>query len=230
MSLPEVDATRVSLTGISWGGVLTLLVSALDQRYRCAIPVYGSGYLTEEENCLCATYSPEDPRLQRWIELWDPKHILPAITMPTLFLTDAEDMAFPIPAWQRSTDEVSGPVYRSMRIRFPHGHQPCWPSKTIPDFIQACYNGAPLPQFSALSLANGVLSCKIDLAGRTPASAQLCFTRAWGYWADTVWGDYPVEVKDGCLSYKLPPYTRAAFFALKDEHGSTWSSPVWLRG
>ena len=42
---PAVDAARIGLTGISWGGYLTCLVSGVDERYRFACPVYGCGFL-----------------------------------------------------------------------------------------------------------------------------------------------------------------------------------------
>ena len=38
-SLPEVDADRIGVTGISWGGYLTCLVAGVDERFRCAVPV-----------------------------------------------------------------------------------------------------------------------------------------------------------------------------------------------
>ena len=47
-SFPEVDPKRVGVTGISWGGYLTCIVSGVDSRFRCAVPVYGCGFLGED--------------------------------------------------------------------------------------------------------------------------------------------------------------------------------------
>src|SRR5262249_55463954 len=44
-ALPEVDAERLGITGISWGGYLTCLVAGLDDRLKVAVPVYGCGFL-----------------------------------------------------------------------------------------------------------------------------------------------------------------------------------------
>lgn len=45
-SHPLVDPDRIGLSGISWGGWLTCVVSGVDERYRFAAPVYGCG-------CVC---------------------------------------------------------------------------------------------------------------------------------------------------------------------------------
>ena len=44
-SYPEVDASRIGVTGISWGGYLTCIVAGIDDRLKCAVPVYGCGFL-----------------------------------------------------------------------------------------------------------------------------------------------------------------------------------------
>lgn len=41
-SLPNVDTERIGVTGISWGGYLTCIVAGLDDRFKAAVPVYGS--------------------------------------------------------------------------------------------------------------------------------------------------------------------------------------------
>jgi len=46
-SLPEVDNTKIGITGISWGGNITTIAITHDPRFAFAVPVYGSGYLKE---------------------------------------------------------------------------------------------------------------------------------------------------------------------------------------
>lgn len=46
-SLPEVDNEKIGITGISWGGNITSLVIGYDTRFAFAVPVYGSGYLSD---------------------------------------------------------------------------------------------------------------------------------------------------------------------------------------
>lgn len=49
-SMPEVDAEKVGLMGISWGGVITSTVMGIDDRFAFAIPTYGCGNLSEAGN------------------------------------------------------------------------------------------------------------------------------------------------------------------------------------
>ena len=44
-SFPEIDTSRIGLTGISWGGYLTEIVASVDTRFRFGAPVYGCGFL-----------------------------------------------------------------------------------------------------------------------------------------------------------------------------------------
>ena len=46
-SLPEVDADRTGLTGISWGGIIAEIVAGVDGRLKFIVPVYASGFLGE---------------------------------------------------------------------------------------------------------------------------------------------------------------------------------------
>jgi hypothetical protein len=49
-SLPEVDADKVGVMGISWGGVITSTVIGIDERFAFAIPMYGCGELFKAAN------------------------------------------------------------------------------------------------------------------------------------------------------------------------------------
>ena len=54
-SFPEIDAKRIGVTGISWGGYLTDIVSGVDPRFRFAVPVYGCGFLGEDSAWLAVS-------------------------------------------------------------------------------------------------------------------------------------------------------------------------------
>ncbi len=43
-SLPEVDASRIGITGVSYGSVITMKAIGVDNRFSFAAPVYGGGY------------------------------------------------------------------------------------------------------------------------------------------------------------------------------------------
>lgn len=43
-SLPEVDASKIGITGVSYGSVITMKAIGVDNRFSFAAPVYGGGY------------------------------------------------------------------------------------------------------------------------------------------------------------------------------------------
>lgn len=43
----HIDDERIGITGISWGGVITSITIGYDERFKFAIPIYGSGYQRE---------------------------------------------------------------------------------------------------------------------------------------------------------------------------------------
>ncbi|MCF0234624.1 MAG: alpha/beta fold hydrolase [Thermoguttaceae bacterium] len=96
-SLTSVDADRVGVTGISWGGYLTALVAGVDDRFKVAVPVYGCGALTElgfvAEQYQAAFTADE---LKLWREYFEPNTYLPLVKCRVLFVDGTSDFAFPL--------------------------------------------------------------------------------------------------------------------------------------
>src|SRR6185436_20794205 len=102
-SLPEVDAKRVGITGISWGGYLTCIVAGIDSRFKVAVPVYGCGFLGENscwKDTSLAAMTPEAREL--WLRLFDPSHYLANVRYPMLFVNGTTDFAYPLDSYQKS--------------------------------------------------------------------------------------------------------------------------------
>ena len=59
-SRPEVDSSRIGITGISWGGYLTCIVAGIDDRLKVAVPVYGCGFLHEDSAWLPTIRQDDD--------------------------------------------------------------------------------------------------------------------------------------------------------------------------
>src|SRR6185369_6995118 len=108
LSLPDVDAERTGLTGISWGGYLTCIVAGIDPRFKVAVPVYGCGFLGEnsywKSNSLAAM-TPASREL--WLKLFDPGAYLAGVHRPILFVNGTTDFAYPLDSYQKSYRLVS---------------------------------------------------------------------------------------------------------------------------
>ncbi|WP_315854359.1 prolyl oligopeptidase family serine peptidase [Rubripirellula lacrimiformis] len=80
-SLPEVDADRVGVMGISWGGIITSTVMGIDNRFAFAIPTYGCGSLSDAGNQYGRALG-DNPIYQ---QVWDPMVRMDKASMPSLW-------------------------------------------------------------------------------------------------------------------------------------------------
>ena len=111
---PRVDADRVGITGISWGGIITCIVVGYDDRYAFAMPVYGSVGL----NGSSATFSSFPSQLAQ--ETWDTVEPLKASTTPMLFLNSNRDEAFALDATAKSFKAAQN-GFMTIKNNYNHG-------------------------------------------------------------------------------------------------------------
>lgn len=202
-SFPEVDAGRVGVTGISWGGYLTCLTAGVDPRFRLAVPVYGCGYLADDSAWLARFAEMGPEKAARWTAWWDPASWLPRAEMPMLWVNGTNDFAYPPGSWQRSYRLPKGPRTLCLRVRMPHGHGPAGENpEEIRAFADAIL-GAAVPS-SAPGLptvtGQGTVGDRTWLSwrgGRPIRSAELCFTLASGRWQDRLWETAPATIEAG---------------------------------
>ena len=119
---PEVDAGRVGVCGISWGGIITSTVVGIDSRFAFGIPIYGCGALDRAaENYMRAL---RDNPLYR--EVWEPLLRLPRATMPLLWLTGPRDAHFPVDVQQASYRAAPGQRMVCIPFDMRHSHPAGW--------------------------------------------------------------------------------------------------------
>ncbi|MEI8019085.1 MAG: acetylxylan esterase, partial [Schlesneria sp.] len=123
-SYPEIDADRIGVTGISWGGYLTCVVAGIDQRFKFAAPVYGCGFLGENSAWLPAFEKLGADQAGLWLRQWDPSAYLPQAKMPILWVNGTNDFAYPMDSWKKSYLLPTGQRDLCLRVRMPHGHGP----------------------------------------------------------------------------------------------------------
>ncbi|MGW8255911.1 MAG: alpha/beta hydrolase family protein, partial [Thermoguttaceae bacterium] len=121
-SLPQVDPERIGVTGISWGGYLTCIVSGVDSRFRFAVPVYGCGFLGDNSLWIPTLQKMGPEKSARWLGWWDPSVWLRQTKMTMLWVTGTNDFAYPMDSLQKSYRLTQGPHTLCLRVRMPHGH------------------------------------------------------------------------------------------------------------
>lgn len=224
-SLPEVDPERIGITGISWGGFLTCIANGVDSRFAVSAPVYGCGYLKNLSRWSNPTADPI-PELDSFLEIWDPKHYLPQIKNPVLFVSDPTDPAYYQPAWMQSTLLPAGQVYRASLPGIGHSHtdgmQP-----VIDRFFEVRLRNRTqnFPELQAGYLKDRLFHCSWQKDQAVKAS--LIYTADVGTAPDRNWQtrELPLPEHDTKLETPLPENTRSAFINVTFRSQVTLSTP-----
>ena len=228
-SLPNVDADRIGVTGISWGGYLTCLVVGVDTRFRCAVPVYGCGFLGDNSAWLPAFERLGKEKTQKWLDQWDPSVYLRRETkVPMLWVNGTNDFAYPMDSWLRSA-ELHDPSTLCLRIRMPHGHGPAGENpEEIHVFMNSILKGGkPFATFVE-GLGEGphkMVRYKSDVR---IVKAELCFTRDSGKWQDRNWESIPAGLSAETAHADLPRGATVWFFNLFDERDCVVTADVLI--
>ncbi len=221
-SFPEVDATRIGVTGISWGGYLTCITSAVDTRFRFAAPVYGCGFLGENSTWLGTFEKMGAEKSATWLAWWDPSHYLKRTEMPVLWVNGSNDFAYPMDSWQKSYRATRGPDTLCLRVRMPHGHGGAGENPAeIHTFAESLFNGgAPLTKI--LKQGRDGKNAWATFESKSPiAKVELNFTRDTGKWQQRKWETLPavLDAKAGRASATLPEGVTVYYLNLIDERG-----------
>lgn len=229
-SFPEIDTRRVGVTGISWGGYLTSIVSGVDPRFRFAAPVYGCGFLGEDSAWLPQFAKLGAGRAARWLSLWDPSQYLSRARMPMLWVNGTNDFAYPLGSWRRSYRLTQGKRTLAVRIRMKHSH----PDGALPEEIHVFANamlrgGAPFARVDGAPA--GTMLRYRDRGARRIVKAELAFTRDSGKWQERKWESAPAQLDTARrqVAAQVPEGARAYYWNLFDADGLVVSSEHFER-
>ena len=226
---PGVDAERIGLTGLSWGGFLTCLTASVDARFKFAAPVYGCAYYDTFDNAAGRRKTYGEADWNEWLRLWDPKHYVPEIRMPVLWLSGTNDAHFPYGSLRRTFDLVKTPLDIAIRLRMNHsqtsGAEPAEIWAYADSFLRG---GKKLPKVSRPTEQGGLAEVRFETgaAFRAPTAVELNYTCADGKWVDRKWEKSAAtfDVESGMASAPLPKGVTAWFFNLVLDGGLVVSS------
>ncbi len=208
-SFPEVDAAKVGVAGISWGGVITSTVIGIDTRFAFAIPTYGCGAMATAENQWGRAL--RDNAVYR--EVWDPVHYLPNARMPVLWFTWLHDVHFPLTSQRASYRAAAGPRMVAVLPDMKHSHPAGWNPPDSYAFAEAMVrDGRPwLRQESAAADKSRAV---VEFTSAKPIDAAvLLSTVESGFTGSRKWVESPATVerrgKRTRVTASLPKGTRA---------------------
>ncbi len=218
-SLPEVDASRVGVCGISWGGIITSTVVGIDSRFAFGIPVYGCGALDRAPN----QYGRALADLPMYREVWEPLLRLPRATMPLLWLTGPRDAHFPLEVQQASYRAAPGPRMVSVPFDMKHSHPAGWNPPDSYAFAKSIVEtGRPWARELSHENRDGAARVAFEVA-RAVRGATLV-AKGGGDWAQTA-ANLEIAPGRAVASAPLPAGTTAYYFNLAAD-GLTLSSEL----
>ena len=226
-SFPEVDSDRIGITGISWGGYLTCIVSGLDRRFKFAAPVYGCGFLGDDSCWVPALQGLGKEKADKWLKWWDPSQYLANARLPMLWVDGTNDFAYPMDSLQKSYRLARGPQTLVLRVRMPHGHGgPGENPEEIHAFADQLLMGKPpLAHIKKAGREGDNVWAKYE--SPTPiVKAELNYTKDSGKWQDRKWETNPAKIDETAhqVSATLPVGTTVYYLNLIDQHELVVSS------
>ena len=141
-SLPEVDAARIGLVGISWGSVICTIAGGVDDRPAFVVSQYIGGFL----NLDSGWYEFMKPRPASWV--WDPANFYANVAASRktqwLWINGAND-AYGTPPMMNASFRATAP-HSWMTISPTLGHGHIWAANKVGEiyaFADAVTKAAP---------------------------------------------------------------------------------------
>jgi len=151
-SLPEVDAAKVGLMGVSWGGVITSTAIGIDDRFAFAVPTYGCGHKFSPTN----NYGNSLGNNDLYKQVWDPLVRITNATMPVLWYSWPGEWHFPLDCQAYTYHGAPGERMVSTVPGMGHGHGSAWNRPESYDFADSVMaTGSPWCEQQSLSFSNG---------------------------------------------------------------------------
>jgi dienelactone hydrolase len=222
---PEVDAERIGITGISWGGYLTCVTAGLDDRLKCAVPVYGCGFLHENSTWVPILKKMPGTDREKWISKLDPSNYLPYADVPMFWVTGTNDFAYPLDSYRKSYRAATGPRTLRVTVGMDHGHEHGWEPEEI--FMFADHHlrgGEALPSVLKMKMGKGMAEASFESPVEV-VEGELHFTADTGSWEHRAWTSVPAKLKGNRVRARLPAERPlACFFTITDARGATVST------
>ena len=208
----RVDSEKIGITGVSWGGVVTSLAIGYDNRFAFAIPVYGSGYLTEAHTVFADLFSKG-----RNPQYWLAEKRFQYADMPILWLCMNNDAPFSLNSNVKSyldTLPNNADTRLSAISGWGHSHGSTW--TRFDSFIFAdsvCKDGAKMP---ALLMKDGVpvvenpSDVKIDSLKIYYLTEEFAYTDGKA----PTWSTKRFKYNDGNYTVELPEGTKVYYYEI----------------
>jgi cephalosporin-C deacetylase-like acetyl esterase len=208
-SLPEVDANKIGVMGVSWGGVITSTVIGLDARFAFGIPTYGCGHLFDAENHWGRALHDNEGYQQ----VWDGLNYADRVKMPVLWLSWPQDAHFPLGCQAEHYRQTPGPRMVSLVSKMGHSHPAGWNPPDSYAFAKSVVEtGKPWGSSPSATTKEGY-AIAVFHSSKPITKAVLVSTTDKGFTGTRMWVETPAAAASGgggtTASAPLPSGTTA---------------------
>lgn len=213
LSFEEVDKNRTAIFGQSVGGHLTCMAAGIDNRFKAAASVHGTGFIHEKgffKDWYESRLSPNEQRV--WRDLLDPSNYIKNIRCPFLFIGNTNDEYYPLESLIRSYRLLTNRFYLYMDPSLRH-HWKIGPFLRIlaAFFDQEINEGPSLPKIQTPEIIKDkIISQSSDLQIDRPAF--LYYTTDGGSFNQCTWQLLGARVEANRIIADLPSADTAACF------------------
>lgn len=238
-SLSMVDSDAIVVAGVSMGGLVTFIVSAVDSRVDGSVPMMAAGNFRNSitsgsllNSVIEPSYSVESDELRNIVKWFDPLGYTSSLTRPVLMMFGTDDQFFPLVSLMDTVNAVEAELTLSIVPNWGHMFHSSWTLEII-KWISETFGQEPA------SLIDVSLSEHITLLGESihitanvsrPSTAFVCWRSGE---PGAVWElslmTRTHESSGGYVDWILPlAIGRTLFFVLVlQEDGARFSSNIY---
>ncbi len=150
----RIDNSKIGISGISWGGVITSIAIGYDTRFAFAVPIYGSGYLSSALGGFVGRLF-QKPHAVKWLA----EKRFYNVKMPVMWLCWNDDHCFAINSNSMSylDTKLNNPnTCLSMLHQMYHSHYHGYTPQESYWFADTVLSGKKVPQVNAVYTENTV--------------------------------------------------------------------------
>jgi pimeloyl-ACP methyl ester carboxylesterase len=154
-AIPQVQANATIVAGDSMGGLVTIILSAIDPRVDGSIPMIAGGNLLNSitsgsllNSVLVPTYYLGSTEMMNIIKWFDPLAYTRLLTRPVFMMFGTNDQFFPITSMMDTIETIKAELTLNIVPNWGHGVDLQWSDNIIRWIDSHFRNGPPLPSYS----------------------------------------------------------------------------------
>lgn len=228
-SFDDVDSSKIGISGVSWGGVVTSTTIGTDKRFAFAVPIYGCGHLYESETYFSDTLSVKSKYI-------DPSAYFVNSTLPVLFVNDDTDFHFSTTITTKSYEDIKEHAAITFLADTPHSQETAEAMREPYAFADSIVGkGAELIKVVNSESDGSTVWAEIKVPeGRSAASAYLSYNtdKTFTYKSaacTSTWIKQPGSIDGSIVTFAVPDEAVHYYISVTDTDGNVVSTKQFMK-